>query len=77
MFEGGTSLGTATVPKSGVAVVRLAAGSVLPGTHSLRAVYSGDATYRAGEDALTLTVTKAAATVNAADVVRSMASRSR
>ena len=68
VFEGATSLGTATVPKSGNAVVRLAAGSVAPGVHSLRAVYSGEANYRAGEDTLTLTVTKATPTVNAANV---------
>jgi 5'-nucleotidase len=68
VFEGATSLGTVTVPKSGVAILRLAAGSVPPGAHSLRSVYSGDATYRAGEDTLTLTVNKATPTLHAVDV---------
>ena len=68
VFEGSTSLGTATVPRSGNAIVRLAAGSLAPGVYSLRAVYSGDDAYRSGEDTLTLTVTKAATTVNAVDV---------
>jgi 5'-nucleotidase len=68
LFEGSTSLGTVTVPKSGIATVKLAAGSVPVGSHSLRAVYSGDATYRSSEDPLTLTVTKATTTVTAVDV---------
>ena len=47
VFDGSTSLGTATVPKSGTATVtaRRRLGPRL-GTHSLRAEYSGDGTYR-------------------------------
>ncbi len=65
--RGGAAFGDPATVVNGVASVPLPAGSLEPGSHSLTAVYSGDGRTSPGEDAFTVTVGKAAATVSAPD----------
>jgi hypothetical protein len=62
--DGGTTLTTATLNASGVATYTTS--TLLPETHSLTAVYSGDSTYPTASGAASLTVTGLTASVNVA-----------
>jgi 5'-nucleotidase len=68
LFEGATPIGVAVPLVNGAASLPVAARSLEPGAHTLRVVYSGDATYPVAEDAVVLTVAKATSTVSAGNV---------
>jgi 5'-nucleotidase len=64
LFDGSTLVASGSVT-GGSATVTVPARAVLPGTRTLRLVYSGDGDHRASEGAVTLTVRQASSTVSA------------
>jgi 2',3'-cyclic-nucleotide 2'-phosphodiesterase (5'-nucleotidase family)/predicted extracellular nuclease len=65
--EGSTTLGTGTL-SGGATTVIIAAGSLVPGAHTLSASYDGDSNVNAATVTFTMTVTKAMPTVTAHNV---------
>ena len=68
LFDGTTSLGSATLDAAGKATITVPAKTFPAGTKTLTVEYAGDATHDESETTLTLTTTKAASTVAAGDV---------
>ncbi len=68
LFDGATSLGTATLDAAGKATITVPAKTFPVGTKTLTVEYAGDATHDESDTTLTLTTTKAASTVAAGDV---------
>jgi 5'-nucleotidase len=68
LFDGATSLGTATLDGAGHATITVPARTFPVGTKTLDVAYDGDATHEASDSTLTLTTTKATSTVAAGDV---------
>ena len=68
LFDGTTSLGTATLDATGKATITVPAKTFPVGTKTLTVEYAGDPTHDESDTTLTLTTTKAASTVAAGDV---------
>jgi 5'-nucleotidase len=68
LLDGLDVVGTGTLGADGKVTITVEAGVLEVGTASLVAVYGGDATHEGSQDAVTVTVTKATASVNAPDV---------
>ena len=63
LFDGATSLGTATLDAAGKATITVPAKMFPAGTRTLTVEYAGDATHDESETTLTLTTTKAASSM--------------
>ena len=64
LFDGVTSLGTATLGADGTATITVPAKTLPVGSTSLTVVYSGDSTHLGSQTTLTVTTAKAASNVN-------------